>query len=112
MSNPSNYRCNFAKDYTLTAATPLAIDVPIDGAQHWTVIVKNTGDTNAVTAGTLAKRPLDGGQLGPATSLPTGIPLAAGASLEVSAENTPLKDLRLTLTSTSGTTVRNEAGGV
>ena len=112
MSNPSNYRCNFAKDYTLQAGVALDVDVPIDGAADWTIVLKNTGNTNAVTAGTVARQPVESGNRGPAATLPSGLPLAAGASLEVVGERAPLHAVRLTLTSSSGTTVRVEAGGV
>lgn len=110
MSAPPNYRANWTSGtLALEAATPRTIDVPIDGATSWTIVVKNTG-SNAVTAITLARIPL--AMPGAAVSVTDGIPLAAGDTLPpIVGENAPLKALRLVLTSTSGTTVEIEAGG-
>ncbi len=104
------FLARFTRDVTLAAGVAQAIDLPIDGARDWSVVVANTGDTNSVTAATLARSPL-GTLFGPATALPTGIPLAPGAALEFLGEGEPVTTLRLALTSTSGTTVRIEGGG-
>jgi hypothetical protein len=104
------FLCRFAESFTLTAGQARVIDIPINGATNWTVVVDNTGPTNAVTAATVARSPL-GGSFGPAAALPAGIPLASGVSLEILGLGEPITTLRLTLTSTSGTVVRVEAAG-
>jgi hypothetical protein len=105
------FRCNYQASITLAAGVAQAIDIPIDGAADWSVVVRNTGSSNAVTAASLALSPL-GTLFGAAASITDGIPLAAGASLApVIGTNQPVKTARLTLTSTSGTTVSIEAGG-
>lgn len=107
---PSNYRANYTQALTLAAGVPQTLDVPIDGARDWTIIVKNTGGSNALTALSVARIPLT--LPGAATAVTTGIPLAAGATLDpIVGENAPVKSVRLVLTSTSGTTVSIEAGG-
>ena len=109
MSAPATYRCNHTRSVVLAAATPLDVDVPIDGAKDWTVVVKNIG-ANPLTALSIARIPL---ALPAAPVVATdGIPLAAGATLPaIVGENAPVAALRLTLTSTLGTTVSLEAGG-
>lgn len=104
------FLCRYSKTLTLAPGVAQDVDVPIDGARAWCVVVKNTGPTNDVTALSLYRLPL-GNLAGPATAVTAGIPLASGASLEVRGENEPLTTLRLTLTSTSGTTVSLEAAG-
>lgn len=110
MTAPSNYLSVYETSGDLAAATPTTVDVPISGAKNWRVIVKNTGDTNAITALTYALSPL-GTLFGPAHSAPAGIPLAHGDTLEIEGQNEPCKTLRLTLTSTSGSSYAIEAGG-
>lgn len=96
---------------TLPAATPVTVDVPINGARSWLCVVKNTGATNAVTALTVAASPLGSLFEAPA-SVTTGLPLAAGDALPgIRGDGEPVTTLRLVLTSTSGTTVSIEAGG-
>lgn len=104
------FLARFTRDVTLAAGVAQDVDLPIDGAHDWAIVAKNTGDTNDVTAATLARSPL-GALFGPATALPAGIPLAPGDALEILGENEPLTTLRVTFTSTSGTTVRIEGGG-
>jgi hypothetical protein len=100
----------FTRTVTLAAGVAQDVDLPIEGARNWVVIVKNTGGANAVTAATVARSPL-GTLFGPATALSTGIPLAAGDALEILGDAEPVTTLRLRLTSTSGTTVSIEGGG-
>lgn len=110
MTAPSDFRCNYLRTgIALAAGVATDVDVPIDGAADWQVIVKNTGATNAVTALSVTRLPLT--LPGPAESVSTGIPLAHGDSLRIAGEREPISVLRLTLTSTSGTTVTVEAGG-
>lgn len=105
-----SFSCRIERPVTLAAGVALEVDVDIAGARDWCIILKNTGGVNAVTAVTVERSPL-GGIFGPATALPAGVPLAAGASLEFRGQNEPLTTLRLTITSTSGTTVQIEGGG-
>ncbi len=104
------FLCRYTATVTLSAGVAQDVDVPIDGARSWCVVLKNTGPTNNVTALSLYRLPL-GNLAGPATAVTTGIPLAPDASLEVRGENEPLTTLRVRLTSTSGTTVSLEAAG-
>lgn len=102
----------YGADFTLAAATPLTIDLPIDGARDWLFVLQNTGDTNPVTAMTIARYPLGTGEIGedPA-SVTTGLPLAAGDSLPIEGASEPVTTLRLVITSTGGTTARIAGGG-
>lgn len=102
----------YATTASLPAATATPIDIPINGATNWTIVVTNTG-ANPVTVGTFTRYayPLPGGEPGPATALPAGIPLAAAASLTLQGANEPLSILRLTFTSLAGTTVSIQSSG-
>lgn len=92
---------------TLAAGVATDVDVPLQGAVNWTIIVRNTGGANAVTAATIAVAANT--TFGAAASITTGIPLAANTSLaEIVGSNQPVNTARLTLTSTSGTTVSVE----
>lgn len=96
---------------TLPAGVATPVDIPINGACDWTLVVRNTGATNAVTALTIAVSPL-GTLFEAAASITTGIPLAASTSLAaIVGSNEPCLTARLTLTSTSGTTVSIEGVG-
>ena len=108
---PSPTYQQFSATATLVAATPLAIDIPINGCTNWTVIVRNTGATNAITAATISVSAL-GTLFSAAASITTGIPLAAVTSLDtVVGSMQPCLTARLTLTSTSGTTASIEMVG-
>lgn len=101
----------YAQTHTLPAATPTVVDVPIDGARDWLFVLHNTG-SNPVTALSLARAPLGVDELvETAVGVPTGIPLAAGDSLPIEGTAEPITTLRVTLTSTLGTTVRLAGGG-
>ena len=103
----SDYRANV----TLAAATPVTINIPIDGARDWRFVLHNTGG-NAVTAMTVARYPLGASETGEApTSVSTGIPLAADGKLPITGTSEPITTLRVVLTSSSGTTVRIAGGG-
>lgn len=102
----------YGAGFTLEPATPLTIDLPIDGARDWVFILQNDGDTNPVTALTVARYPLGTSEIGEdPVSATTGIPLAAGDSLPIEGTSEPITTLRLVLTSTLGTTVRIAGGG-
>jgi len=105
------YLSRIAVAHTLVAGVALAIDLPVDGATNALYVVKNTG-ANPVTAMSVARAPLGVAELiETAVAVVTGIPLAAGASLPVQLTSEPITTLRITLTSTSGTTVRIAGGG-
>ena len=105
-----DFRCKFSQTgIALAAGVATDVDVPIDGAADWQIVLKNTGSTNAVTALSVTRIPLT--LPGPAESVSTGIPLAHGDSLRIAGSREPLSVLRRTPTSTSGTTVSVEAGG-
>jgi len=106
------YLSRYAQNHTLAPGVALDIDIPVDGARDWCFILKNTGDTNAVTAMTVARYPLGSAEIGEdAVSVSTGIPLASGDALPIEGTSEPVTTLRVTLTSTSGTTVRIAGGG-
>ena len=94
---------------SLAAGVATDIDIPAAGARRVTITLKNSGSTNAVTALTLATIPLV--TPGAARSITTDIPLAAGAALTITLVDEPCSTIRLTATSTSGTTVTVEAVG-
>jgi hypothetical protein len=85
----------FQRTVTLSPGVPREVDLPIDHARDWCVVVKNTG-TNAVTAVTLSRSPL-GELFGPETAVPTGVPLAAGEALDLVGLHEPLRTLRVRL---------------
>ena len=94
---------------TLAAGVATPVDIPIEGAANWQAILKNTG-SNPITAATIATSPL-GALFSPAVAFPTGIPLAADATLAIQGTAEPLTTVRLVLTSALGTTAEVEAGG-
>lgn len=100
----------FVRDYTLVAATELLVDVPVNGAPNWSILVANTGG-NPVTEGSVARSPLGPpkGRVGPPIAMPAGIPLAVDASLVVTASGENITALRLAFVSALGTTIRLEA---
>lgn len=104
------FACKYTTTLTLAAGTPQSVDVPVNGAQNWVIVVKNTGATSAITTMTVASSPL-GSTFEDATSITSGIPIAAGGALAIRGANEPVTTVRVTLTSTSGTTVTVEAGG-
>ena len=111
MAQPLDFTCAYSTTATLAAGVAAEIDVPINGASDWTIVLRNTGGSNTVTALTIAVSPL-GTLFGAAASITTGIPLAASTSLaEIVGSNEPCATARLTVTSTAGTTISIEAGG-
>lgn len=106
---PSNFIANVARDLTLPAGVATTVDIALDGARDWTMLLANTG-ANPVTAGTIAYSPL-GTRFTDAEAFPAGIPLAAAASLPIVGTSRPLAAVRLVLTSALGTTARIEGGG-
>lgn len=107
--NPA-FLCRFAVDITLAAGVAQSVDLPINGAHNWLAVVKNTGGANAITAMTVASSPL-GTLFEDASSVTSGIPITPGSAICARGTNEPATTVRLTLTSTSGTTVSIEAGG-
>ena len=104
------FACKYTTTLTLTAGQAQSVDLPINGARNWMAVVKNTGGANAITAMTVASSPL-GTLFEDATTITSGIPIAAGGALGVRGAGEPATTVRLTLTSTSGTTVSIECGG-
>lgn len=104
------FLCRFTSPaIVLAAGVPQEVDVPIDGARDWTIILKNVG-AGSLTALTAARIPLT--LPGAAVAITTGLPLAAGDTLDpIVGENAPVTVLRLTMTSAMGTTISLEAGG-
>lgn len=94
----------------LPAATPVSLNLAVDGARDWTYLLKNTG-ANPLTAGSMQYGPVDDTDLSDPEAFAGGIPLAAGATLPIVGTARPLAVLRLTLTSMLGTTVRVSGGG-
>lgn len=108
---PPDLRCRWSEVIELAATTPRVVDVPVNGATHWVVVVKNTGSANPLTALTVAASPLGGAFEAPAV-VTDGMPLAAGDALPgLRGTGEPITTLRLVLTSTLGTTVLLEAAG-
>lgn len=106
------YLSRYSVDVTLPAATPVTVDIPVDGARDWLFVLKNTGATNAITALTVARYPLGAAEIGEApVSATTGLPLAAAGALAIEGASEPVTTLRVVLTSTSGTTARLAGGG-
>ena len=104
------FLCRYAVDITLAAGQAQSVDVPINGARNWMAAIKNTGGANNITALTVASSPL-GNLFEDAASVTSGIPITPGSTLGVRGTGEPATTVRLTLTSTSGTTVSIEAGG-
>ena len=103
---------HYARDVDLPAATPVPVDVPVDGARDWLFVVKNVGDTHPITAMPSERVPLGTDEIGEgAVGSPTGLPLAAGGKLPIDGTAEPITTLRLVLTSTLGTSVRIAGGG-
>lgn len=99
-----------AQQHALAAGVATDIDIPAGGARAVEVTLKNSGSTNAITALTVTTIPLV--TPGGARSVSDGIPLAAGAALTISITDEPCVTLRMTVTSTSGTTATVEAVGL
>lgn len=105
------YLSRYGADFTLPAATPVTIDIPIDGARDWRFVLHNTGANN-LTAMTLARYPLGVAEVGEApTAVTADLPLPASGKLPIIGTSEPVTTLRVVLTSTSGTTVRIAGGG-
>ena len=91
MAAPSPaFLCKYTTTLTLAAGTPQSVDVPVNGAKNWLAAIKNTGGANAITALSIASSPL-GTLFEDATSITSGIPIAAGSTLIVRGQNEPAK---------------------
>jgi len=112
MSSPAAFLCRYAKTVELAAGVATTVNVPIDGARNWLVVVQNdaasAGDLDTVTH---AASPL-GARFEAPVSVSTGLPVAAGDALPgIRGLGEPITSLRVVLTSTAGATVHLEAGG-
>lgn len=103
------FLCKHAVSLTLAAGVAQSTEIPINGARNWMMVVKNTGANN-VTAMTIASSPL-GNLYEDAQSVTSGIPIAPNSGLGVRGPNEPVTSVKVTLTSTSGTTVTIETAG-
>lgn len=84
-----------AQTYELAAGVPLDVDLPINGAADWRFVVRNVGDTNAVTAMAVTRAVLGvDEQMDAAVAVTADIPLAAGARTAIVGTNEPLTTLR------------------
>lgn len=98
-------------DLVLAPATPVTVNLAVDGARDWTFTLRNVGLTNPLTAATIAYGARGADDLTDAEAFPAGIPLAAGAAVPIVGTSRPVVLVRLVLTSTLGTTVRVRGGG-
>lgn len=106
------FLCRYARSVALAAGVDTTVDVPIDGARNWLVVLANDGDSAGdLDTVTHAASPL-GARFEAPVSVSTGLPVAAGDSLPgIRGLGEPITTLRLVLTSTVGATVHIEAGG-
>lgn len=108
---PSPTYQQYSVTTALAAGVATDFDIPINGCTDWQIILRNTGATNAISAATIAVSSL-GTLFSAAAAITTGIPLAAATSLgAIVGSMQPCLTARLTLTSTSGTTVAIEMVG-
>ena len=104
-------RCFFVRtSVPLAAATPVVVDVDINFARHWTIVIKNIG-ANPLTSISGARVPT-GDLPENAVVFTDDLPLAAGATYTaIDGDGEPVQKFRLTLTSTVGTSVKINAVG-
>ena len=110
MSTPFTYLAVFTRDVLLPVGTPQDIDLPIDGAGDWTILVRNDGG-DPLTAALVSYSPLGG-----AFSAPEAVAdlatLAPGVTVTIVGQHQPLAVLRLTLTTGDpAVTIHIEGGG-
>jgi hypothetical protein len=94
---------------TIGVGATVTLTLVVGGAPNVSIAVKNTGDTNDITAMTLAHRPVHGGSLNPSdadanTDLVAAGDLAPGQTRWIALTGNGDYGLELALTSTSGTT--------
>lgn len=96
---------------TLAAGVATDVDLAVRGASRVTVVLKNTGGSNAIGTVVVQKSPL-GALFGTDAALGAAIgAVAAGAAALIELDGAPLETLRLTLTSAGGTTYAIEVRG-
>ena len=106
-----NLLCHYVSgSVTLAAATATPKTFPTGGARVVTVVVKNTGSTNNITAISYKVAPL-ANLYGADTAISSGLPITPGNSLRFSIVDEAASEAKVTVTSTSGTTCQIEAGG-
>lgn len=93
---------------TLAAGVATDVDIATGGAKTLTVSILNSG-ANPITALSVATIPVT--LAGNARAISTGIPLAASGRLTITLVDEPCTTLRLTLTSTVGSSATIEAVG-
>lgn len=94
------------KTGTLSAGVAADIDLDTSGSKNILVVVENTGGTNAITSVVVKMSP-DGTAWGTNTAAGAAFgTIAANSDKPLEMEGVAFQKLRLTLTSTSGTTYR------
>lgn len=97
---------------TLAAGVAGALTFDTSGAKQLTLVIENTGVTNAIGTTVVTKSP-DGTIFGTDSALGTAIgSIAASGSVLVEITDVAFQKLKLTFTSTSGSTVRVTLRGV
>lgn len=97
---------------TLAAATPISVVILTLGAATIGLVISNTGGTNPIDTVTIEKSPL-GNLYGPDTALGTAVgSTTAGGQALVQISARGFASVRVTLTSTLGTSYALEAQGV
>lgn len=90
----------------LAPATPVDVTIPTGGGTHTSIVVHN-GGVNPITALSYAIQPL--ARAGGFTAVPSGLPLAAGASLTISIIDQPCTFVVVRAESTLGSTANISA---
>lgn len=90
----------------LAPATPVDVTIPTGGGTHTSIVVHN-GGVNPITALSYAIQPL--ARAGSFTAAPSGLPLAAGASLTITIIDQPCTAVVVRAESTLGSTANISA---
>lgn len=104
--------CRFTDSGTIDAGVPKVLDViDMGGAKSVTIVIKNTGGSNAINSTVVEYSPL-GDEYAADTALGVAIgSAAAGAKKLLQGADLSFQKLRITLNSTSGTTYKIELRG-
>lgn len=94
-----------AHELTLEAGVALPLTLDVSGSGSVCVVIENTGGANSIDTLTIERSP-DGSVYASDSSAASLAPIAAGANALHEHAHNSSKLLRLTLTSTSGTTAR------
>lgn len=94
-----------ARELTLEAGVAQQLALDVSGSARVCVVIENTGGSNSIDTLTIERSP-DGEVFATDSSAASLAPIAAGADALLELSRNASKLLRLTLTSTSGTTAR------